>query len=242
MSDERDPGSAPAKAMTGEPAYGIDRGDRVHEFHGQGVSVTWSPRRCIHVGECVMNLPAVFNPGRRPWVDAEQASPDAIAHVVARCPTGALHCAGRDGGVAEVVPSTNSVLVAPHGPVYLRGDIELLDESGVVRLADTRVALCRCGKSESKPLCDGSHSAAGFRDAGAVHDASSVQNSGPVDGKLWVRPQRDGPLWLDGPFILTGADRRTVLSGSSAHLCRCGHSQNKPFCDGSHEHAVFRSG
>ena len=62
------------------------------------------------------------------------------------------------------------------------------------------------------------------------------------DGKLRVRPQRDGPLQLEGRFSLASADRRTVLSGSGARLCRCGQSQTKPFCDGSHQRTGFLSG
>jgi uncharacterized Fe-S cluster protein YjdI len=66
------------------------------------MSVTWSRRRCIHAAECVMRLPTVFEPGRRPWVDVSQASEDAIARVVSRCPTGALHYARVGGGTPEV--------------------------------------------------------------------------------------------------------------------------------------------
>jgi CDGSH-type Zn-finger protein/uncharacterized Fe-S cluster protein YjdI len=242
MSDERDPGTAPDLAAPSAPAPGLDRGDRVHEFRGKDISVTWSRRRCIHAAECVMRLPTVFEPGRRPWVDVSQASEDAIARVVNRCPTGALHSARTDGSVPEAAPATNSMLVSRNGPVYLRGDIELQDESGALRLADTRMALCRCGRSANRPLCDGSHLAAGFRDAGAVRDESAVKRPGAPDGKLRVRPQRDGPLQIDGPFSLKGADRGAVVSGGSARLCRCGHSGNKPFCDGSHERMEFRSG
>jgi CDGSH-type Zn-finger protein/uncharacterized Fe-S cluster protein YjdI len=242
MSNERDPGTAPVRAPSIANAPGVDRGDRAHEFRGQDISVTWSRRRCIHAAECVMHLPTVFEPGRRPWVDVSQASEDAIARVVARCPTGALHYARTDGVLPEVAPSTNSVLVSRNGPVYLRGDIELLDESGALRLVDTRLALCRCGRSANRPLCDGSHLATGFRDAGAVRDESAVKRPGAPGGKLRVRPQRDGPLQIDGPFSLTGADRGAVVSGGSARLCRCGHSRNKPFCDGSHERTEFRSG
>jgi len=242
MRDERDPGAAPVAPAMAEGARGVDRGDRIHEFQGGGVSVTWSRRRCIHVGECVMNLPAVFAPGRRPWVDATRASADAIARVVGHCPTGALHCTRTDGGVAEIAPAANAVRPMRHGPLYLHGDIEVLDESGALRLADTRVALCRCGRSANKPLCDGAHVAARFRDAGAVRDGNAVTDPGVPDGKLRVRPQRDGPLQLEGRFSLASADRRTVLSGSGARLCRCGQSQTKPFCDGSHQRTGFRSG
>jgi CDGSH-type Zn-finger protein/uncharacterized Fe-S cluster protein YjdI len=242
MGDERDPGTAPDRAAPGEPFSGVDRGDRVHEFRGKDISVTWSRRRCIHAAECVMNLPTVFEPGRRPWVDVSQASRDAIARVVARCPTGALHYARTDGVPPEVAPATNSVRVTRNGPLYLHGDIELLDESGALRLADTRVALCRCGGSANRPLCDGSHLEMDFRDSAALRDESAVQDPGAPGGKLRVRPQPDGPLQLDGPFSLTGAERGVALSGTGARLCRCGHSRNKPFCDGSHERAEFRSG
>lgn len=189
-----------------------------------------------------MHLPTVFEPGRRPWVDASQASRDAIARVVTRCPTGALHYARTDGGAPEAVPATNSVRVSRNGPVYLRGDIEVLDESGALRLADTRVALCRCGRSGNGPLCDGSHLETGFRDPGTVREENPVEGQGGAEGKLRVQPLRDGPLRLEGPFTLKGTNHEATVSGGSARLCRCGHSQNKPFCDGSHERAEFRSG
>ena len=91
-NQERDPGATPAQPLQDEPAHGVDRGDRHHEFRSGGLRITWSRRRCIHAGVCVMSLPAVFEPGRRPWIDATGARADSIARVVARCPTGALHC------------------------------------------------------------------------------------------------------------------------------------------------------
>jgi len=46
----------------------------------------------------------------------------------------------------------------PDGPLLVRGDFQLLDEQG--RAIDPQrgtIALCRCGRSGSKPFCDGSH-------------------------------------------------------------------------------------
>ena len=243
MSDARDTGSIePRPATGGEPERGVARGDRVHAFEAPGITVTWSRRRCIHAADCVMNLPTVFEPGRRPWVDATQASADAVARVVMRCPTGALHFERRDGGASEPVPPANTVLLARDGPVVLRGDVEVLDDTGAVQLRDTRVALCRCGLSRIKPLCDNSHLEAGFRDPGAVHDEDSVHDPGVAGATLRVIPQRNGPLELSGPFALSSADKKTLLAGSSTVLCRCGQSRTKPFCDSSHERAGFRSG
>ena len=98
MSETRDPGDAPTLAPPEAPVRGVDRGDRPHAFDGAGITVTWSRRRCIHVAACVMNLPDVFKPGDRPWIDMASASTDTIARVVARCPTGALHFERSDGG------------------------------------------------------------------------------------------------------------------------------------------------
>ena len=45
------------------------------------------------------------------------------------------------------------------GPLIVRGDVEIVDERGepVPRRRAT-VALCRCGRSQIQPYCDGSHS------------------------------------------------------------------------------------
>lgn len=58
-----------------------------------------------------------------------------------------------------------------------------------------------------------------------------------------VTVNNNGPLRLEGDFHLCDAEGkqyglagRTVIS-----LCRCGHSANKPFCDGSHRSAGFES-
>ena len=53
----------------------------------------------------------------------------------------------------------------------------------------------------------------------------------------------NGPLKLKGKFVIKDAEGRAFdLSGRDAvALCRCGHSGNKPFCDGSHREAGFES-
>jgi CDGSH-type Zn-finger protein len=48
-----------------------------------------------------------------------------------------------------------------------------------------------------------------------------------------IRP--DGPLAVSGPFELTDAAGKPVVHAElTVKLCRCGGSQNKPFCDGTH--------
>ena len=38
---------------------------------------------------------------------------------------------------------------------------------------------------------------------------------------------------------LIGADGAVISEKESFSLCRCGHSKDKPFCDGSHREAGF---
>ncbi len=58
------------------------------------------------------------------------------------------------------------VVVHPDGPYLLSGDLEVTSPDGSVVRRLSKAALCRCGRSASKPFCDGSHSAQGFRDPG----------------------------------------------------------------------------
>lgn len=181
-----------------------------------------------------MNLPRVFAPGRRPWVDVTQAEADAVARVVTRCPTGALHYIRTDGGATELPPATNTVHVTRGGPLNVHGDLEIFDESGVRRLSDTRVALCRCGRSENPPFCDGAHEI-GFRDTGQLPAEVPTRGAELNDAKLRIRPEPGGPLRLTGPVTFLSADRGTTLACNEAALCRCGRSGNRPFCDGTHK-------
>jgi CDGSH-type Zn-finger protein len=57
----------------------------------------------------------------------------------------------------------------PDGPLLVRGDFQLLDEDGEpINLHRATIALCRCGKSASKPFCDGLHGLARRRDGSAA--------------------------------------------------------------------------
>jgi CDGSH-type Zn-finger protein/uncharacterized Fe-S cluster protein YjdI len=53
-------------------------------------------------------------------------------------------------------------------------------------------------------------------------------------------PTVDGPTYLRGDLALLGADGNTALRDTRMALCRCGASQNKPFCDRSHRKAGFK--
>ena len=50
------------------------------------------------------------------------------------------------------------------GPLFVRGRVEIVSESGGSYEVRNRVTLCRCGASKNKPFCDGSHLANKFKD------------------------------------------------------------------------------
>jgi CDGSH-type Zn-finger protein len=54
-------------------------------------------------------------------------------------------------------PPAATVTVYPDGPLVVRGDVRVRDLDGTVFEQARTIALCRCGRSARKPLCDGSH-------------------------------------------------------------------------------------
>ena len=212
---------------------------KLYTFDGERLTVTWDGVRCIHVEACVHGLPSVFDPERRPWIEPDRAADDEVAEVIERCPTGALHYRRHGEAAEEAVPPRNTVSVARDGPLYLRGDITIVDAEGQVLLQDTRVALCRCGHSRNKPLCDNSH-LDGFQDAGALGHSGALLDEAPLEEKdlLRVTARPNGPFVLEGPVTISAADGTTGY-GAKLALCRCGASENKPFCDGTHKAIGF---
>ncbi|TCC47455.1 CDGSH iron-sulfur domain-containing protein [Kribbella capetownensis] len=55
-------------------------------------------------------------------------------------------------------PDRVTIRAYPNGPLLVRGPVELRDEHGEpIDSARATIALCRCGRSSIKPLCDGTH-------------------------------------------------------------------------------------
>jgi uncharacterized Fe-S cluster protein YjdI/CDGSH-type Zn-finger protein len=151
-------GAPPPKDQANNVRPGLTR-----EYARPEIVVEWYASRCIHSGACIRALPAVFNPGRRPWVNVSDAGPDAIAEAVTRCPTGALRFQRRDGGAQESPDDSVSITPIGNGPYFVRGPIEIVHPETGEAQRETRVALCRCGKSGHMPFCDNTHRAIGFR-------------------------------------------------------------------------------
>lgn len=221
-----------------------DRGRKTRTYEADDITVEYDLRRCIHSEECVRGLPGVFDPGRVPWIDPGRADADAIARVVERCPTGALRYRRKDGAGDETPDARNLARVDPAGPIFVRGRIRLELPGGAV-LKEARLALCRCGASSDKPFCDGSHAEVGFDDAGAILGGRLVpveEAAGDADvgGSVTFKCTPDGPMLVKGPLRVEGTDG-SVAEGVKGAFCRCGHSDTKPFCDGSHRDVGFKA-
>jgi CDGSH-type Zn-finger protein len=69
------------------------------------------------------------------------------------------------------------LVITPYrdGPVLVRGRFRLIGADG--RELEHRrepIALCRCGKSRLRPLCDGTHKLIGFRAPGTLDSTGSA--------------------------------------------------------------------
>ncbi len=210
---------------------------KIREYESDDILVRFDVKRCIHAEECINRLPGVFQRDRQPWVDPAQASADAIADVVAHCPSGALSFSRKDGGSAEQVPDRNVVRIVADGPIYVHGDIALHTLGAVEK--HVRLALCRCGAARNKPFCDNSHDDIGFR-----HDGSFTRQPATAElgGPLEIHLRENGPIQLIGNLQLESGDQsHAMLVSGQTWLCRCGRSESKPFCDGTHKRVGFEA-
>jgi CDGSH-type Zn-finger protein/uncharacterized Fe-S cluster protein YjdI len=212
---------------------------KVFEYTGARATVSWHSRLCIHIGECGRAKGDLFVGGRQPWCQPDLVSDDEVKDVVLRCPTGALTVDYEDGSHIETADSENTVQVAYNGPLFVKGDLDIDGAPENAPGLNFRAALCRCGKSANKPFCDNSHEKAGFQDYGAVGEEGDA--AAAEGGKLTIEPISNGPLRLSGNVTITASSGRESWHGNRVFLCRCGASNNKPFCDGEHKKAGFES-
>ncbi len=74
-------------------AYSDNDESQKHSYTNDDITVVWKPELCRHAARCATQLPTVFNPAVKPWVNMDGATSQEIREQVARCPTGALSIA-----------------------------------------------------------------------------------------------------------------------------------------------------
>jgi CDGSH-type Zn-finger protein len=221
------------------------------------------------------------------------------------------------------------IKVTENGPYAVSGGVPLAQDEVIIGSdgepekwekcpdypSEESYALCRCGASQNKPFCDGSHFSAGFDGTETAAKAGYLDRADRTSGEdldltwseelcatarfchggeeAWAYAEKSGdpearrkaveqacacpsgsliawdkrpgpPIEPDlepsiglietpgsetsGPIRIKGGIPIESASGAEyevrnrATLCRCGQSKNKPFCDGTHLSAGFKSG
>jgi len=210
---------------------------QVFNYPGKAIDVQWDGRLCIHIGECGNAKGELFVGGREPWCIPDLSAREEVRDICERCPSGALSYTDKEGG-PETPAAENTVMVTYRGPLYVTGDLAIEGAPEDMPGVRFRAALCRCGASKNKPFCDNSHLEAGFDDTGTVGEGGAGLSA--VGGTLTIKPLPAGPLLCNGNLTLRAGSGRVAWQGTQVALCRCGASNNKPFCDGSHKKVGFQ--
>lgn len=138
--------------------------DITKKYTNGEVTIVWKPDLCIHSGNCFRGLGEVFDPKKRPWVTPEGSETEKIISQVKKCPSGALsYYLNRDAVESEIKVEAETIVEAtPNGPLMVYGNVTIRDKSGTLTKKSNATAFCRCGASQNKPFCDGSHKKIGF--------------------------------------------------------------------------------
>jgi CDGSH-type Zn-finger protein/uncharacterized Fe-S cluster protein YjdI len=211
--------------------------DGVDYIEGRDLTLIYEGKKCIHSRFCVTWGPKVFIANvKGPWINPDAMPTEALAEIAHVCVSGAIRYQRKDGQPDEQAPPVNLISVREGGPYAIKADIRLDGAPA----GNFRYTLCRCGASKNKPFCDGSHHDVHFAASGepatGKADMLAVR-----DGPLEITPTTDGPLQVRGNMEIISGTGRVVARLESARLCRCGGSNTKPFCDGTHEKIGFRS-
>jgi CDGSH-type Zn-finger protein len=141
---------------TSEDIPYLDRADRIN---GPSLSLTDADGMCVHARFC-MRAGGIWNLTRQSGIP--EAREIAIKEAE-NCPSGRLVVWDNETGMAIEPGFEKSIVIIEypprkeHGPLWVRGGIPVESSEGHVYEIRNRVTLCRCGKSQNKPFCDGSH-------------------------------------------------------------------------------------
>jgi CDGSH-type Zn-finger protein len=137
------------------------------DYVGKEITIHDNRKICSHAKECVNNLPSVFKLGSKPWIDSDGSKIQDIINTVRKCPSGALSYSIDGIEYRDPKEQRDPILtVLKNGPYYITGGIDLIGENIEFGEGASKehYTLCRCGTSENKPFCDGTHRTINFKD------------------------------------------------------------------------------
>lgn len=137
------------------------------DYVGKEITIHDNRKICSHAKECVNNLPSVFKLGSKPWIDSDGSKMQDIINTVRKCPSGALSYSIDGIEYRDPKQQRDPILtVLKNGPYYITGGIDLIGENIEFGEGASKehYTLCRCGASENKPFCDGTHGIINFKD------------------------------------------------------------------------------
>jgi uncharacterized Fe-S cluster protein YjdI len=147
--------------------YPFNMHDETKKYSNGEVTIVWKPSKCLHSTLCWKGLGSVFNPSKRPWINAQGSDTQSIIEQVKKCPSGALSYLMNDETEttkADQVDVDTIIEVSLNGPLLVYGNIRVKDKDGnITRQANRVNAFCRCGNSSNKPYCDGTHRKVDFK-------------------------------------------------------------------------------
>jgi CDGSH-type Zn-finger protein/uncharacterized Fe-S cluster protein YjdI len=216
----------------------------VETVTGTQATIHFDAQKCIHSRQCVLSHPDVFVPNvQGAWIHPDAQPVQELIRLGQNCPSGAIRvvrnapaASDTDLASSDGAPLVNTVRVRENGPLAVEAGLHFKGQP----LPTPRATLCRCGQSSNKPYCDGSHTGAGFAATGEPA-TGQFEALAKRDGPLDILPLPNGPLRLVGNLEIVSGTGRTCNKVSETYLCRCGHSNNKPYCDGSHKAAGFQA-
>jgi CDGSH-type Zn-finger protein len=145
-----------------ESADHSPRSERVDVFQNteDGVVITDDLSLCSKAGYCRDRFTGVW----QMLGDPDPTVRARMARMIEYCPSGRLAWAD-SADAAEHEPSYEPEIgVFRNGPLFVRGRVRVVGADGEPYEVRNRQVLCRCGYSQNKPFCDGSHKLVGFRD------------------------------------------------------------------------------
>lgn len=137
--------------------------DIIKKYSNDDITVVWQPAKCIHSTKCFKGMLHVFNPKERPWIKLENAKTEEIISQIKNCPSGALSYYENNEKNVETITTAETIIEPmPNGPLLVYGNINVKSGENTIKQSNKVTAFCRCGQSNNKPYCDGTHAKINF--------------------------------------------------------------------------------